>query len=116
MYPSQYSLRHRSPADVTITEQRILGLCDLHLQCWQNVHADDDDDVVVVVQRRFLGRASRTRGAGADIARARESASSLSCSPLLSSSSLTRYSASSGNGLGRLFLWYLKKRRRFLES
>ena len=78
MQPSQYSLRHRSPVDATITEQRILGLRDLHLQWWQNVHDDDDDEVVVVVRRRFLGRALRRIGAGADIARARESASSRS--------------------------------------
>ena len=45
--------------DATITEQRILGLRDLHLQWWQNVHVDDDDEGVVVVRRRFLGRASR---------------------------------------------------------
>ena len=32
MQPSQYSLLHRSLVDATITEQRILGLRDLHLQ------------------------------------------------------------------------------------
>ena len=67
MQPSQYSLRHYSLVDATITEQRILGPRDLHLQWWQNVYVDDGDEGVVVVRRRFLGRASRRAGAGADI-------------------------------------------------
>ena len=66
IWPSQYNLLQRSPTDATITIQHILGLGEFHLQWWQNVHTDG-----VVAQRRFLGRTSRRRGAGADIARAR---------------------------------------------
>lgn len=81
MQPSQYTLRHHSPAEVTITVQRILDLRDLHLQRWENVSTDDeeeDEGILVDVRWRFFRRASRRTGVGADIARASGSATSLS--------------------------------------
>ena len=117
MQPSQYSLRHRSLVDATIYEQRILGLRDLHLQWWQNVHVDVDDDVVVVVRLRFLdghrGEEAQARILRGHASRLRYFRDRRRHPSPDSQSQLRPERAWSASSSG---LWYLKKRRRFLES